>query len=272
MRYTSRVLLLTFSAMLLVTSLSGSCISVNHNLRYHSALERTSPPIDAFVLVDIEQSVTPVKCHTKDKDVDCKKLMRELPDLEMRGSGSGLLVMSDSGPAVLTAAHVCARDTPDTFKHGDVEISLLTMVKIKVRSPLKGTYGATIIRMDEEKDLCLLKPEKVFTYPVQLAEREPELGDKVITIAAPFGISGRNLALIFNGYFSGTRGSTRFYTVPTRPGSSGAAVLNTKFEVVGVLHTAFRDLENVGMGTGLEDVRTFLFSPIEVIVESPFDP
>ena len=266
MRNTMRVILLTTSSLLLVSVLTASCISLNHHLKYTTPLKRTSAPVDAFVLVEVSQELVPGECHTTNKSVDCKKLLKTLPSIKSGGSGSGMMVTSHLGPAILTAAHVCEDEVPDSFKHKGVTISIIAIVKIRVTSPTKGTYSATVIKIDRDKDLCLLKPEKIFTHPVSIATKEPKIGDKVYSIAAPYGISGPGMALIFNGFFSGVGDSPlspremRFYTIPTRPGSSGAAVLNENWEVIGVLHTAFRRLENVGIGTGLEDVRSFLFS------------
>jgi S1-C subfamily serine protease len=172
-----------------------------------------------------------------------------------------MLVLSSEGPVILTAGHVCKNTRPDpVFAYAGVTITVAITTIIKVHSPIKGTYATTIIKIDNDKDLCMLLPEEVFTSPVPIADSEPKVGDIVYAIAAPFGISGENLSLIFNGFFSGTDKNKRFYTIPTRPGSSGAAVLNEDWEVVGMLHTAFRDLESVGIGTGLADIRTFLFS------------
>jgi S1-C subfamily serine protease len=248
------------SVLILATILTVSCISLNHNLRYTTAPRRTSAPVDAFVLVDVTQETSPGVCTSNNSNIDCDNLIKTLPHLRSGSSGSGLLVLSSEGPVILTAGHVCEADTPDVFRFEDVEITVVVTVTIKVHSPTKGTYSATVIKIDSDKDLCMLKPEEVFTHAVPIADSEPEIGGKVYTIAAPFGISGDNLALVFHGFFSGTKGQRRYYTVPTRPGSSGAAVLNDRWEVIGVLHTAFRNLENVGIGTGLEDIKTFLFS------------
>jgi len=270
MRITKRDILITISSLLLAAALIAGCISLSPKQGYNFPLKRTSAPTGAFVLVEVTQEMMPTDCKTKDENIVCESLLKELPDLTVKGSGSGMMVMSDMGPGILTAAHVCEKDTPDTFIHSGVKITILTEIKIRVHSPVHGSFDANIMRTDTHKDLCFLKPSKIFTNPVPLAKAPPKLGDKVYAIAAPFGISGQNLSLIFNGYFSGTRDENRFYTIPTRPGSSGAAVLNTKWEVVGVLHTAFRDLENVGIGTGLVDIREFLYSSVETIVEKPF--
>ena len=269
MRITNRDILLTTSAILLVAALLAGCLSLSPKTGFNFELKRNRAPSDAFVLVEVVQELQPTDCVTKNKDIDCNELLKELPVVTTRGSGSGMMVMSDMGPGILTAAHVCEKDTPDTFKHGPVEVTILTVIKIRVHSPVHGTFNAEVLRSDRETDLCFLRPSKIFTHPVPLASSPPQMGDKVYTIAAPFGISGKNLSLIFNGFFSGTRGNDRFYTIPTRPGSSGAAVLNENWEVIGVLHTAFRDLESVGLGTGLEAVRSFLYSPIEVEVIEP---
>jgi len=270
MRITKRDIILTFASILMTTALIAGCLSVTHKSGMNYALKRDKAPTDAFVLVEVVQELHPTDCVATEEDIDCQELLKTLPVIKARGSGSGMMVTSDMGPGILTAAHVCNKDTPDTFKHGPVEVTILTVIKIRVHSPTHGSYDATVLRTDDKKDLCLLRPDVIFTYPVPLSKSPPTMGDKVYTVAAPFGISGKNLALIFNGFFSGTRDDDRFYTIPTRPGSSGAAVLNEEWEVIGVLHTAFRDLENVGLGTGLEDIKTFLWSPIEVTVESPF--
>jgi len=269
MRNTIRTALFTLSTAILLVVLVTSCMSLSHNLRYTVPQKRTTAPVDAFVLVEVEEEMIPATCVSSSPGIDCDRLLKELPTSTKSWSGSGLMVMSDTGPSILTAAHVCEKDTPDSFVYKEVKITILTAIRIRVHSPLKGTYNASIMRTDVEKDLCLLRPETIFTYPVTISQKSPQIGDKVYAISAPYGISGKNLALVFNGFFSGSGEDMKFYTIPTRPGSSGSVVMNEDWEVIGVLHTAFRDLENVGMGTGLSDVTSFLFSPVETIVVKP---
>jgi len=245
-----------------------SCITLPKNISKDwvpPVRHRTSAPVEAFALVQLKVDAKPMGCSGIDSDSVCAKIMSKLPPLSVSGSGSGMLVDSDLGPAVLTAAHVCENNLPDEFEHAGIKIDVITMTHITLKVPTKGTFNAKIIRLDREKDLCLLKPAIVFTNPVPISQVEPKMGDNVYTISAPYGISGTNMALIFRGFFSGkdkldTSGRlVRFYTVPTKPGSSGSAVFNDKWEVVGVIHTAFKTLENVGMGVGLDDVKQFLF-------------
>jgi len=257
--------------------LTISCVTLPKNLSKDwvpSTKHRTSAPIDAFALVEVTYTAEPDKCISSAKDIDCDEILEELPTIVISGTGSGILVDSAAGPVVLSAAHVCTSDVPDAFKHEKISISIKTKTKISVVAPTKGSYDAVVVRLDADKDLCLLKPTTVFTHPVPVATTPPTLGDVVYSISAPFAISGSNLALIFKGFFSGTDvfgddRKVRFYTVPARPGSSGGPVFNEDWEVIGIIHTAFTTLESVAIGAGLEDVRTFLNPPAELTVEIP---
>ena len=270
-RNTSHVLGFIAAIFLLAGGLTFSCIGCSTLQREsdfsHPLTHRTHAPVDAFVLVKVTLEAHPTDCVSKKSYIECDKLLKELPVIEHTSTGSGLLVESDMGPAILTAAHVCEEDTPHTFVHDGVTISILSMINIKVYSPIHGSFTASVVRLDTKKDLCLLRVKKVFTHPVSIADSSPLIGDKVYSIAAPYGIAGSNLALVFSGFYSGSTRSMEYFTIPTRPGSSGAAVLNEDWKVIGILQLAFKKLENVGMGSGLEDIRTFLFSPVEVDVQ-----
>lgn len=257
--------------------LSWGCITVPQGMSKNwvpLAKHRSSAPIDAFSLVLIEYTATPISCETADEEADCEEIMDELPTIIAYGSGSGVLIETELGPCVLSAAHVCENDFPTSFETDGVKIKIEAAMKITLHVPTRGSYSATVVRMDRDKDLCLLKPSEVFSHPVPMAETPPELGDEVYSISAPFGISGDKMALIFHGFYAGTDAlnddrEVEFYTVPARPGSSGGPIFNDSWEVVGMIHTAFSNLEHVAIGTGLEDIRSFAYTPTEVTVESP---
>ena len=83
-------------------------------------------------------------------------------------------------------------------------------------------------------------------------------GDKIFNIAAPLGITGNELTLIFEGRYSGHRNGWRYYTVPARPGSSGSPVLNDKFQLIGTINIAMAGIESVGIGPGWFSLKKFL--------------
>ena len=247
--------------------LSISCITLPKNISNipePRVKNRISAPIDAFSLVKKVIISKPHGCIGLGSEAECLEILAKLPPIVSSGSGSGILTMSNEGAVILTAAHVCVSSVPEVLTHEHVSIKISSKVDIVVNIPTLGTYKTKIIRLDHVKDLCLLKPEKVFTNPVRLSKKPPKYGDIVYNISAPFGIGGPKMALIFQGFYSGKgkmkrKRHLRFYTVPTKPGSSGSAIFNTDWEIIGVVHTAFTTLENLGIGTGLSDVREFLY-------------
>ena len=49
-----------------------------------------------------------------------------------------------------------------------------------------------------------------------------------------------------------------FYTLPTRPGSSGSVILDSDFKAIGVTSAAFTDIESIAMGPGHKELETFI--------------
>ena len=94
--------------------------------------------------------------------------------------------------------------------------------------------------------------------PVRIAHRAPKVGDPVYAISAPYGIHRPTMTLVFSGYYSGYDRRWHYYTIPTRPGSSGSIVLNKDFRAVGMLNAAFLDIEHIGLGAGHKDIVNFL--------------
>ena len=267
--------LLSISSLLMLSALSSvSCATLSgghekkivrgFSERDSIKIIRVRPPTDAFFKVDVLIESSPADCHAGSHiKFDCDKLIKILPTLRQEGSGSGLLVATPYGPLVLTAAHVCTEDVPEIYTHRGVTISILTSTKIRLRSPLGKSTSGLIVKLDSDLDLCLLRPGKIYSDPVEIADKHPSLGDKVYAISAPYGISDKNLALIFSGYYSGDSMGIHYYTIPTRPGSSGSAVLNESWEVIGTLHAAFRRIESIGLGAGLNDIRLFISGDLD---------
>jgi len=59
----------------------------------------------------------------------------------------------------------------------------------------------------------------------------------------------------FSGYH--TRGYS-IYTIPTKPGSSGSAIVNYDGKLVGVIFAGYRMIENVGLSSPLVAIKVFL--------------
>ena len=79
-------------------------------------------------------------------------------------------------------------------------------------------------------------------------------------IAAPYGIHGDGMALIFHGYYSGKISIPQeeypldVFTVPGAGGSSGSPVFNEKWELVGIISRGFALLEHIMLSVASEHV------------------
>ena len=84
-------------------------------------------------------------------------------------------------------------------------------------------------------------------------------GEKVYAIAAPHSIFSPGNALLFDGYFTGyDMTENAFYTIPTKPGSSGAGVINDEGELIAIIHSAPGSFENLAIASSLKNVKHFL--------------
>jgi S1-C subfamily serine protease len=219
-----------------------------------------SLPHKHFVRISTIQSIKPIGCNKKTKDiVKCKKFIKKLPEIKNRGTGSGGIVNTVHGKVILTAAHVCLNVNikETSFKGHDIILKSKTLIYVSFVG-IEGKFPAKIFKLNKKSDLCMLGTKDIPHQGLSLAAKKPSVGDKVFTVSAPLGITGENLSLIYAGYYSGHDRKLHYYTVPTRPGSSGSLVLDSNFNLVGTLNIAFTKLETVGMGAGHQDLKEFL--------------
>ena len=93
---------------------------------------------------------------------------------------------------------------------------------------------------------------------ISVADRMPDIGDTVYSVASPLGIGGNSAAPHFNGQYSGCDGFTCYFTLPAAPGSSGSLILNGRGEIVGMTQMATHYMQDVAMGVGAYSIRRFL--------------
>jgi len=67
------------------------------------------------------------------------------------------------------------------------------------------------------------------------------------------------MVLAFEGYFAGIDSDGDVITtIPTRPGSSGSAILNEQGKIVGIIHSAISQFESVGIGAPIDKVHDLI--------------
>ena len=229
----SRVMMSTLMFVLLFTF---SCGTMNSNIENNF-------PRDGFSF--ISKTVTLKKC-----------VGEKCMTMDLRSTGSGYVVrVTDKGAYIVTAAHVC-----------DGERGLLATVsqeiKMKVTTILLESYEAKILKKDASIDACLLFAEGLTSgvSVIPLATKPPKKGERVYNIAAPLGVFDYDMVPIFEGRYAGEESGQDLYTLPATFGSSGSMLLNSKGELVGMVHSVLAKFRNVAISSPYQKLMDFIKS------------
>ena len=152
-------------------------------------------------------------------------------------TASGLVLYADSSSVfVLTAAHFCISEEK-TFLHDE---AIFGFAGDRPR-PL------FVIRADIENDLCLLMGPKLKSddfYSIRLAKKW-QVGEEVYSVAAPLGIAGPGIRLVFKGNLGGCDENSCLTTVPATFGSSGAGIFNKRGELISIIMAVPEEFSHV---------------------------
>ena len=243
--------------IILLSNAMLGCATVGSHLEYANR-GKNSVPNDAFAFVAVKHVIKPSECLPSEMYEQCKEIIHDLPPIVSQGSGSGMLVWTPKKPVFLTAAHVCLDDAPEIYSQEGLTFRLEKELDIRVMGS-QGVYMKTkIVKIDNNTDLCALEVPKMIAAPVKVAHRPPKVGDTVYAVSAPYAIHKPTMTLVFSGHYSGFGEKWHYYTIPTRPGSSGSVVLDKNFRAIGMLNAAFTHIEGIGLGAGYEEIVDFL--------------
>ena len=195
-------------ATLLITSYSTSCGCATL-FDFSSSNNFKNAPRKSFVQIDVST-----------------------PDGESLGSGVIINHINNSNTIILTAGHICKPNT----------------IEMKVLDLYEKPFKMVGMINSKEDDLCLVIVEGIIDGPALKAGNSyPEIGDHVFNIAAPHGIHGPNMSLMFDGYyqgdlmFTGEKHTLSIFSTPGMGGSSGSPIFNKNFEVIGVVSRGLVD-------------------------------
>mgnify|MGYP003145603722 CR=1 FL=1 len=240
-------------SLLLLTSCVSGCVTINNKP------DNSEEILPRHAFVQVQQSVEVEGCglDTKTKEEKCQTAV-------MQYVSSGAYVfhseVSQGTSYVMTAGHSCESKIP---KKQIVDGFRIENKGAKFKAvDLNGfQHEAVVVMVNKRFDLCLLSVSNVLTNPpvLKIADKEPKRGETVTNMAAPHGLFWPGTVLIFKGQFAGyhDRGYS-VYTIPTKPGSSGSAIINKKNELVGVIFAGYRMIENVGLSSPLVAIKVFL--------------
>jgi S1-C subfamily serine protease len=177
--------------------------------------------------------------------------------ISSRGSGMVVGTTANGHAAVLTANHVC-NPPPFTLPGWSNYLEK----DIRITDFFGNIYDATIILNNVQDDLCLLEVAGFDTPGVKLSTDDLILGEKVYSVAAPMAFFSPGMVPMLDGYYSGdiysSNGLDSVFTIPAREGSSGSSVINSRGELVGVVHSALTGFQNVTICSTHNQLRAFL--------------
>ena len=221
-------------ALMFIMSFTFSCGTMNSNIE-------DDFPRDGFAF--ISKTVTLKKC-----------VGEKCMTMDLRSSGSGYVVrLTEKGAYIMTAAHVCDGES-------DLLETVTQEVKIKVSTILLKTYDAEVLKKDAQIDACLLFAEGLTTgvSVIPLAMKPPRKGEKVYNIAAPLGVFNYDMVPIFEGRYAGEEEDRDIYALAATFGSSGSMILNSKGELVGMVHSVLTRFRNVAISSPFEKLMEFI--------------
>ena len=166
--------------------------------------------------------------------------------------GTATRVKYDTNYYWLTAGHVCT-------SIGEIQNSVTAQRKVLITIAGSGEKKEfQDISYNLKKDLCAIKAEK---GPARdLAIKNPNKKDHVYTVAYPSGVFDPQILPVYEGRWAGElkEANKCLTSIPVAGGSSGAAVLNSRDEVVGVVSSVMKNFNHFSLIVCLDDVRDFL--------------
>ena len=230
------------------------------NNEYNKAA--THVPRQSFVLLKVTTTVELKDCIEPTNMCQSNKAYPETWDPTMVHKGSGLVISHvDDNSYIITAAHVCKNKVPKRVTIDGLKYTVNVNRKIEVFDYSGNNHITEVVHYDHHHDMCILKSKGVWGQAITVASHMPERGDRVLNLAAPYGIYSPKMVLTFEGFYSGTDHlGNEIYTIPAAPGSSGSPIFNEKGELISIIHSAAYRFENIAIGCKLENLREFIES------------
>ncbi|MEU8656803.1 S1C family serine protease [Actinoplanes philippinensis] len=110
---------------------------------------------------------------------------------------------------------------------------------------------ATIVKVDQEKDLALLRANREIKA-LGIAAGDVKSGQQVLVAGAPLGLEDSVTTGVISAFRNTEDGPTIQFDAPINPGNSGGPVINSSREVVGIATAKARDAEGIGLAIPIE--------------------
>lgn len=246
-----------FTATVIVSTLLFlSCAPTLSNISYGNAISYLPYKSAIFIKRNLQ-----VKMCIKGSNVCITKTM------SLRGSGSVIKnVGKDS--LMLTARHVCEFSPPDPKDLPD-EVDVAVSVLQTLAYDYDGNaMEVNVVKSDQVEDICIMKIKNYNGQVVRLSDRAPSVGDRVFNVGFPAGMYMKRVSMFYEGFFGGNAEKLPFprtvenplavYTIPVVGGQSGSMLLNTRGELIGMIHSGIAGFNSMAFSPTYEVLKKFL--------------
>ena len=171
-------------------------------------------------------------------------------------TASGAIIHHDKDISyVLTAKHFCEET-------GGSHVDQISIHTHKMDNAI-----ATVVAMAKDIDACIMSSERLNAKTLTLASSGPEIGEKVYNMAAPMGIFGEDLVMLYEGFYSGKLiengiNTSDIYSLPANPGSSGSPVINGRGKLIGVVWAIHSRFHHITLSTPFNKLKEFIGSAL----------
>ena len=186
---------------------------------------------------------------------ECNNETISCGEYNLYSTASGAIILYKNKKAILTAAHVCKQVNFELFvatRNGDFHL--------KAVDRNDKEYIIEIIKYNIHGDICLLRSvsgELESDY-IPISTKRPEYAEKSYNLAAPMGIINRDMVPILHGHYFGTLNNDAYYSIPAIGGSSGSPILNSKGELIGIVHSVHAKFHHISLSTTYVQLWNFL--------------
>tara|TARA_B100001094_G_scaffold307848_1_gene339914 strand:+ start:707 stop:1408 length:702 start_codon:yes stop_codon:yes gene_type:complete len=154
---------------------------------------------------------------------------------------------------ILTAKHFCDAEGDkwiDVF-HAHTQEAESTVVRVLAKH--------------NKLDACILEGPRMNVRKLSVANSKPEIGEKVYNMAAPQGIFGEDLVLLYEGFFSGVlkgdgliNPDADIYSLPANPGSSGSPIIDGRGKLIGMVWAIHSRFHHITLSLPYEGMKAFI--------------